>query len=253
MHTRWFGQLASDEHAARIEKIRSDIERHGLSMVLVPGRPMPRWAYSIGLRQSVGFELIFGGGTYYTAKEIQRIINEIATTLRNDLGLREFRLEPLGEFSIRPADSSWAGQLGLAAFDFYSADDLPFMQVLPNADHTTIDIPDMSIPWDPQLEPIWQWLRQPWQFTVPETSTAMTNLPALQGEQITELTRWEQGHWEMFAGPGPDVQPEDARAVPLGTLIANDPTLAQALDLPHGEGLWRSAGETLWHEWKARS
>jgi hypothetical protein len=76
----------------------------------------------------------------------------------------------------------------------------------------------------------------------------MTNLDALRGAPITEACRWEEDEWEMFAGAGPDVAEEDARLVPLGCLLASDPSLAAVVDLEVGKGLWREPGGA-WVPW----
>jgi|SRR5215469_435678 len=41
----------------------------------------------------------------------------------------------------------------------------------------------------------------------------------------SELMRWEEDDWEIFAREGPDVPEDEIRVVPLGTLIAADETL----------------------------
>jgi len=137
----------------------------------------------------------------------------------------------------------------LGALDYYGVRDIDAMQVVPDERHTTIDVPDMTRLWSAQAEPIWQWLHEPWAYDVPETSTATTNLDALRGARITEVTRWEEGEWEMFAGAGPDVADDDARVVPLGCLLAADPSLAASVKLEIGKGLWREDGDGDWHAW----
>ena len=63
----------------------------------------------------------------------------------------------------------------------------------------------MSQTWSPQSEPVWGWLAEDWNYPVPEKSIAATNLDALRGKPITEVMRWEEEEWEMFAGAGPDI------------------------------------------------
>ena len=75
-------------------------------------------------------------------------------------------------------------------------------------------------------------------------------LKALQGEPITELMRWEKDEWEMFAGPGPEVQKEDTRVVSLGTILGIDNTLLPAVDLETGKGLWRTDRDSEWQNWE---
>jgi hypothetical protein len=116
----------------------------------------------------------------------------------------------------------------------------------------TIDVPDMEAAWSVDTAPIWQWLDEPWRHPVPAGSEVMTDLGALRGGRITEACRWEEGYWEMFAGAGPDVSEEMARLVPLGCLLAADPSLMPALSLKIGEGLRRDGGGGAWNSWRAR-
>jgi hypothetical protein len=86
---------------------------------------------------------------------------------------------------------------------------------------------------------------------VPENATATTNLPALRGDRITEVMRWEEGEWEIFAGAGPDVPKAELRVVPLATLLAADGSLVRALSLEVGTGVWRDA-DSDWHPWRQK-
>jgi hypothetical protein len=85
-------------------------------------------------------------------------------------------------------------------------------------------------------------------YPVPRESVALTDLGALQGKRITEVMRWEQDEWEMFAGAGPDIPEVERRVVPLGILLAADPSLLPTVDLRVGTGFWRDA-QSEWHPW----
>jgi hypothetical protein len=138
----------------------------------------------------------------------------------------------------------------LGVFDFYNTSDIKAFQIIPDRNHYTLDIPNMSNEWNVSSEPVWQWLVRKWDYPVPENSTVVTNLDALLGESITEVVRWEDDAWEMFAGAGPDVPPENTRVVSIGTIIGIDKTLLSAIDLAIGEGLWRNSGDDEWNEWE---
>jgi hypothetical protein len=97
----------------------------------------------------------------------------------------------------------------LGAFDYYQKRDIPALQIVPDQAHWTVDVPDMSMPCSATTEPVWQWLHEPWTYPVPKHSTAATNLAALRGERITEVMRWEEDEWEIFAGEGPDVREDE--------------------------------------------
>lgn len=97
-------------------------------------------------------------------------------------------------------------------------------QIIPDANHFTYDVPNMSKQWS-LSEPVWQWLVREWKYSVPAKSKVITNLAALQGESITEMARYEEDEWEMFAGSGTDSKETDARIVSLGTILGIDSSL----------------------------
>jgi hypothetical protein len=233
------------------ELIQSNIDRHGYHVTIVGGGIQPRFAYSIGLYSQLNFELVFPGGIYYLKDQVLQIFLEIVNNLKGSNGVMGERIaiDSLGEFSFLPVDPSWSKLMLLGVFDYYKKADIQAYQIVPDASHFTYDIPDMSKEWSSSTEPVWQWLSNKWHFKVQESSTVTTNLEALRGEAITELMRWEEGEWEMFAGPGPDVQKEDMRVVSLGTILGTDNTLLPALDLEIGNGLWRTDKESEWQNW----
>jgi len=153
-----------------------------------------------------------------------------------------------GVFSLRKIDMSWAKTLMLGVFDYYNVKTIEAHQILPDEAHWTIEIPDLSRPWSPELAPAWRWSYEPWTYPIPRDSVAVTNLDALRGKRITEVMRWEQDEWEMFAGAGPDVTEQERRVVPLGILLASDNSLGPVVNLQIGSGLWRD-DVSEWHPW----
>jgi hypothetical protein len=233
-----------------LEQIRQNIARHGHHLYVVLGANGPRFAYTIGIRQSLGFELILAGAYFYTTDDVLRIVNEIAANLTPQrAGERSlFEVPSCGSFALHPAHSSWATMLMLGALDFYGVDESPAFQIVPDQPHCTVDVPDLREPWSPTTAPPWRWLREPWTYPIPSKSSAITNLAALRGEHITEAVRWEDDEWELFAGAGPDVPKDELRIVPLGILLAADESLVPVVNLAIGEGLWRDAVSD-WHPW----
>jgi hypothetical protein len=241
-----------EKRRSMLETIRANIAKYGHHITLVSGSEVPRFAYTIGISRIIGAELVFAGGTFYSAEEVQRIINEIAKNLvaTSTPDHLIVVVDALGSFSLRQADMSWSSALMLGAFDFYQSRDIPGFQIVPDNAHWTLDIPDLTRPWNAQSEPVWRWLHEPWENSVSPQSVATTNLDALRGERITEASRWEDDQWELFAGAGPDVPQSDIRVVPLGTLIAIDPSLAPVTSLKVGESLWRDTSEVMWRHWE---
>jgi hypothetical protein len=236
-----------------IDRIREDIARSGQHVYVVSGGETPRFAYTIGVSESVGSELLLAGAIIYMKDEVVKIINDIATQLKEQRDREAFEVEGLGSFTLRKAHNTWAAKFVLGAFDYYKTRDIAALQIIPDEAHWTVDVPDMSSPWSASSEPVWRWLEEPWTFPAPKDSMATTNLAALRGERITEVMRWEENEWEMFAGPGPDVTKDEMRVVALGTLVAVDGSLVPVMNLEIEEGLWRDPEpDSDWHPWRKR-
>lgn len=242
-----------DKRKAALEQIQENIARYGHHIYVVSAGTEPRFAYTIGLSKRLGAELILAGAIFYMYDDVGQIIKDIAAKLDSQRPVEKatFEVASYGTFSLGSVDASWATALMLGALDFYQRTEVPALQIIPDESHWTMDVPDLSKPWNPEAMPVWQWLHKPWTFSVPPTSTAVTNLAALRGERITEAVRWEENEWELFAGAGPDVPKEEMRIVPLGMLLAADNSLMPILNLPLEQGLWRDA-TSEWHSWIKR-
>lgn len=236
-----------------LDDIRDNIARSGQHIYVVSGDNSPRFAYTIGLSESIGVELILAGAIVYMKDEVLKVINDFAMRLKAHRDQQVFKIAGLGSFTLRKAHSSWTTELMLGALDYYAVRDIPTLQIVPDKAHWTIDVPNLSAAWNASTEPVWRWLKEPWTFPVPRNSMAATNLAALRGGRITEVVRWENDYWEVFAGAGPDVTKDETRVVPLGTLVATDDSLVPVVSLALGEGLWRDAGTgSEWHPWRKR-
>ena len=236
--------------AEALDLIQKHIDEFGHHIYTVLASVVPRFHYTIGLFARFEFELIFAGGVLYTSAEVQRIINKIVDNI-NSHGLdptRNYNVPLLGTFEVGPVHASWARELMIGAQDFYNPSFVPASQIIPDKSHLTIDVPDLSQPWSSVSEPIWQWLREPWLLPVPATSSAITNIAALQGARVTEAARWGADEWELFASPESDLDIDDVRIVPLGTLLATDASLEPIASLPVGKALRRDL-KGGWREW----
>ena len=211
----------------------------------------PRYAYTIGLSALFNFELIFAGGTNYLKDELSLIFDTIFEELNNDKSIsnRNITVGALGTFSLGTVKASWSKLMMLGVFDYYKTDHITAFQIIPDSDHRTLDIPDMAKEMNISSDPVWQWLIRKWDYAAPEDSTVVTNIKALLGEAITEVLRWEDSAWEMFAGDGSEVKKEDVRVVSLGTILGIDRTLLPVINLDIGEGLWRGSVNLSWNNW----
>ena len=239
------------ERSDFLNRISVNIASYGYHVTVVTGGELPRFAYTIGCKDTVGAEFAFAGGEYYSQAQIGEIIRAIVSlaTQGADWHHLSIPVGSLGYFSLGQAEESWSKLLLLGAFDYYNQATLPVWQIVPDGPHRTLDIPDMSHVFDVDSQPVWQWLARKWDYPIPSDSMALTNLPVLFGETANEVMRWEKDDWEIFSGAGPDVPKEDRRMVPLGVLIGLDKTLERAVYLPVGKGLWRDAVELEWNDW----
>ena len=235
---------------AALSEIRQHIADFGFHIYVVKGSGTPHYGYTIGLSESLGAELILAGAYFYRLDEVSSVVRSVVEELRSPAAweAQVIRKSPCGNFSLRNVDIAWAKDLMLGVFDYYQVNTIKALQIVPDESHWTVDIPDLSRPWSPDAAPGWQWLHEKWNFPVPRDSVALTNLDALRRERTTEVMRWEEDEWEIFAGAGPDTTEAERRVVPLGVLLAADPSLLPAVDLPVGSGLWRDA-ESEWHSW----
>lgn len=190
------------------------------------------------------------GAIFYMYDDVVQIINGIAAKLllHEASEMESLEVASCGTFSLRKVDISWTKTLMRGALDFYQEIGIQALQVVPDAAHWTIDVPDLSQPWSATREPAWRWLYEEWPYPVPLKSVGITNLGALRGKKVTEVMRWEEDEWELFAGAGPDIPKSEMRVVPLGVLLAADESLAPVVNLPVGSGLWRDA-DSEWHPW----
>lgn len=238
-----------------LEKIRENIARTGCHIYVVAGAAAtPRYAYTIGVSESIGAELILAGSSFYVNDDVAPILNAIAAQLNPQLDWEamKFEVAEQGSFILRKAHSSWATEFMRGALDYYDVREVPALQVVPDKAHWTIDVPDLSAPWSATTEPVWRWMREPWTYPVPEDSTAATDLAALRGERVTEAMRWEENEWEIFVGDGPNIPEDELRMVPLGTLVGADESLVPVVNLAIGEGLLRDDPDSEWRTWPNR-
>lgn len=238
--------MSDQQKTSALELIRRNIAEYGHHSYLVQGGPEPRFAYTIGLRESHGVELVLPGGSLFNAAAVFLIIDRVVERLRAGAPLDSaFDVDDLGTFRLREAHQSWVRLLLLGALDYYRTPEVRAYQIVPDDDHWTVDVPDLREPWDPTLEPAWKWLCEDWPYAVPSGLHATTNMEGLRGGRIARAARWEDDDWELFTASGPDEEPW---MVPLGTLLGVDASLARVLDLKIGECLRRDE-DREWEPW----
>jgi hypothetical protein len=235
-----------------LDQIREHISQDGLHIYVVTGGGYPHFGYTIGLTESLGAELILAGTYFYRLDDVSEVIRSIKGQLPPPVVWDSVRVnaESYGTFSLRKVEPSWATALALGAFDYYRGKNIECYQIVPDEAHWTIDIPDLSRPWNSIHAPGWRWLKEEWMYPVPKSSVALTDLNALRGGRITEVMRWEEDLWEIFAGIGPEIPESERRVVPLGVLLEADKSLLPAVDLRIGTGFWRK-DDSEWTPWSS--
>lgn len=243
--------MANDaQQQEALNRIAQSIALHGHHIYVVTGGGDPHYAYTIGLADAIGAELIMAGAYFYSLDDVPKIITGISKRLTKPLERNlNFEVEMQGSFSLRNVHMSWATVMMVGALDYYKRSSLQALQIVPESAHWTIDVPDLSKPWSATTAPAWRGLQEPWTYPIPLDSVAITDLGALRGRRVTEAMRWEKDEWELFAGAGPAISKAELRVVPIRVLLAVDESLTPIVNLPIGSGIWRDAGSE-WHPWR---
>lgn len=234
-----------------LARIRSNIDTFGYHVTVVTGGALPRFAYTIGCTTTLGVEFIFAGGEFYSQSQVSEIMAATISvvSIEPDWLTQSVSTDSLGRFSLVKVHPTWAELLVLGAFDYYTQPTLSVWQIVPDSTHYTVDVPTMAEAFDVATQPIWQWLTRKWEYPIPVESMAVTNLLVLAGAKATEVMRWEEAEWEVFAGAGSNIPKADMRIVPLGMLLGIDPSLKAAIYLEVGKGLWRDSLTLDWQSW----
>ena len=206
------------------------------------GELYPRLVTATGDRE-LDFDLVLAGDCALLGEDA---IKEVAAALFQLAGA-----DSVVGFDIQPVDKSWLILQGTA--DLGLGDRQCFQLTPHDPQHSTIDVPNMQSPFDPLARPEWACVAGPdyWQFSFPRGLTVVSDVHALHGLPVTEVARWADGEIQMHAIQDNGHQPvgSDLRVVPLATLAAFDPSLAELAETPRGCSWWRANGASDWHQW----
>ncbi len=233
-----------------LKVIGDNIERRGFHITLVSSDTEPRFAYTIGLTEKIGFELVLAGGFLYMANEVGRILNFIGDYLLTENSEdRVISVEGYGEFFLSEVHESWNKHMLLGVYDYFDLSEVKSFQIVP-LKNKTVEIPDMSIPYSRELFPIWKYLDDDvdWDFPMPKDSTATVDMDFFYGEKIIRIIHWEVEDWEMFTRGAKEILDSEIRVIPFNVALAIDPTLFPALKLEVEEGLIRNLVDMDWQD-----
>jgi hypothetical protein len=231
--------------------VEQHIRDHGHHITQVSGGVSPRFSYTIGLRARLGAEFLLAGGVFFSSAEIRRIVNTLAKTTTKPEPGQVVEVAGLGEFSFSPACREWAKKLMLGSFDYHRDEPFDALQIVPLGVARTLDVPDMSESYVPGTPSMWRWEFEAWPDAASKKAEAMTTLEVLRGRRVTEASRWEDDYWELLPAAVADSDKENGRLVSLAAMVGLDPSLAAALKLEVGTGLWRDDDDGGWTEMRA--
>jgi len=107
------------------------------TIYVIANRTIPRFAYTIGVSESAGSELIVAGAIFYMKDDVIRIINDIAEQLKAQHDRQVFEVSGQGSFTLRKVHASWTTEMILGAFNYYQKQDIPALQIVPDKAHWT--------------------------------------------------------------------------------------------------------------------
>jgi hypothetical protein len=231
-----------------IQEIRSNIQKCGYHLYVIKDRgPLPKFAYTIGLKEKVGFELVFAGALLLSDSDVYNVIEYIAHHI-NEEKISEIEVDGM-LFLLKPINSSWSKKLLLGALDYYNLDSINALQVIPPNDYLTIDTPNLSVIYNPLEEPIWQWLTEDCSYSIDATSNCVVDLDVLFGKPVIQVTRWEEDYWEAFSKSPSEVAKENTIFIPLGILLSYDKSNRIFAKLSVNQAASRIDNNSHWEFW----
>lgn len=233
-----------------LKTIREKIEKYGWYQYCVIQSQAPRFCYTIGLSDKLGFELIFAGGYFYNNAEAMKIVDDCADFLLN-AGFPENEFKFKG-FSLKKVRQEWTESLMLGAVDYYRDRDkfiLHARQIIPPPNRITLDIPNMSILPENNSNLAWKWWFHEWPYSVPEDSTVVTDIGYLQTGKALQIVRWEKNQWECFSEDPDNITKEDIRIIPLGVAIGLDSSLENIFEMEIEDSFLRN-DKDCWIKWE---
>jgi hypothetical protein len=232
------------------QKTRSDIEKYGLTVIIVKGTDyLPSFAYSIGLWSKFGHpELISFGLRPETLHSIINIAGDIVRrgeTIQTGKAYTNIFERGKAEFVF--VDKTNLGNYFGYAIDFYNTADFPALQLV------WTDRND-KFPWDNGFESEFAY-RQPlldrnadFKFREARNLATFTTRQWLELRQpILRVVHEHDGDWQFLTG---DQMPEDVKIVALEQLVLRDKTLNDVFDLNYGEAAER---DTIGGQWRRSS
>lgn len=238
-------------------KITDAIRRTGLFAVTVVAGPTPRWQYTIGLTQAGLPEVVVAGSAAYRDATLDALLRSVGSGLLAGAyapDARGLRVEGV-DVDLMPVHVSWAQRLLVVAATYHERPAVDAVQAVPSGGW--IDIPRTSVPLDLSIERPWRWLDDEWPYACSSRTRVFTDLDVLRGSPIVEVIHEREpgglNSWTMRAHAAAAGAEQEGRVVPIGTVLAIDPTVALTLDLKPGEFAVRDGPQADWQAWELPS
>jgi Domain of unknown function (DUF4262) len=234
------------EHIDITEKLLTDIEKHGLTVILIRATDyLPSFAYTIGLWKNYKHPEIIGFGL--KIETLHTVLNDVAELVKNGQTI-ELNINYPDIFESSKAEFISVDKRSLAdyfgtAINIYKTEDFPAIQLV------WTDRND-KLPWETDFEEEFIY-KQPlldrnadFKFKEEKNLATFTTRQWIeQRKPILRVVHDFDGDWQFLTG---DQILEDARVVSLQELILKDKTLNEVFNLEYGESADREEIGGLW-------
>lgn len=232
-------------------KILEDVKKYGHHVALLEAdNYLPAFAYTIGLFQTYGHPEIICFGL--SVSNMHALLNHAAELAKEKSLSSEIILsnkpyadiiEKYEVMFLEVQKAHYADYLGYANWFYKGQQNFPVLQLI---------WPDQEglFPWMDKFEQRLQF-RQPlldrntdFKFYEPRNLAVYTTRQVLQGAPILYVFHDEDGDWQFFETPTPDM--DDAKLVSLSALVKQDPTLNEIYYLQYGYEAFREQMTLPW-------
>lgn len=227
---------AACSHNRDDDQIKADIDKYGLSVIMVPGTDyLPAFAYSIGLWRNYQHPEVICFGM--TVKTLGALINDVADLVKEGKAMETGKnyddfLENCPMQFLSVDRESYPDYFG-TALDIYDSDDFPALQLVwPDRQH--------QFPWHADFDKAYQHDQPLLDRNAHFKFREATNLATFTTQQwiddrkpIIHVIHDTDGDWQFFTDDEYTV--DNIKMVALGELIKSDLTLNQVFDLDYGE------------------
>jgi len=194
-----------------IHEISDVIKNKGYYICSVFQEACPRFSYTIGLYQTLGYELVVAG---LCLIDVNDVPNLIKCAVNGEEYIESLSGSTL-PVELRDADSTWATAMARWAVRYYNSENIRLKQILVG-DNLTIDTPNMRYSYNDIINNPWQYLVEDWPYPVPENSQAYCDSGIISGEKILSISRYEDDYWEISSGIGFDSR---AKILPIAVIM----------------------------------